>query len=398
MIKKLVPGFLNLLKLFFLSLLMASCHTGGNEENTPTVKMKLRNDYEGTGQNKILDVTVVLSSPATVPVTVTYSTVDSTAKGGMDFIPITHGTLVFNPGETSKKINIELVSDSIMEFTESFKLMITNVENAKLAGPILSITIYDDDLTRPTLLEDGYITPKSYPGMKLRFADEFNDSIINYFTWNYETGEGPWGVGQLQEFTDKSENLSVKNGKLRITAINNNGHFTSGRINTVNTNSVHFGVIDIRAKLPSGRGIFPSIWLLNTDYNGSNWPKCGEIDIAALNGNIPSQIIGIAYYSASGPRNKEGFYSLPDYTNSFSDQFHIFTIIWQNDRIEWFVDYKKYMEIVQDDVGNDWPFNSSFYFYLDLVVGGTLVGDPDNTTVFPQTMEVDYIRAFFPNE
>jgi beta-glucanase (GH16 family) len=164
----------------------------------------------------------------------------------------------------------------------------------------------------------------------------------------------------------------------------------------VNKRSLQYGLVDIRAKLPSGKGIWPALFLLGAEYSPTNWPACGEIDVAELNGNLPATVIGKAYYSASGPRIKEGFFNLPQYTDSFSDQFHIFSVLWQPDEIVWYVDYTPYIILSRSDVGTGWPFNGTFFFYLDLAVGGSLVGDPDDTTGFPKTLEVDYIRAFQP--
>jgi beta-glucanase (GH16 family) len=381
----------------FFSLMIQSCNKGEPVESTPSVSISPRNDFEGTGQNQLMDITFKLSSAPALKVTVTYSTVDSTAVGTKDFIPVTAGTITFNPGETSKKINIEIIADSIVEFTEFFKLQITHAENAIIKTPGLTIAIYNDDAPKITLASDGYISPESYPDMRLKFSDEFNDSThFKYLTWNIDRGEGIWGHDQLQEYTSNTENLNIKNGKLRITAQNKAGHYTSARLNTVSKLSFQYGQIDIRVKFPTGKGLWPAIWMMGTGYNGSNWPLIGEIDIAQQDCNLSSTLIGTAFYISSGPREKDGYYNLPEYTESFSDKFHVVSILWQTDYIEWFVDSKKYLEINSDDVGPDWPFNNSFYLYLNLAVGGGLVGNPDITTVFPQTMEIDYVRYFVP--
>ena len=376
--------------------LVCSCNKEDDSHGDPSVTMKPRNDFEGTGANRILDVDFTLSHKTDLPVTVTFHTLDSTARAGSDFTGIDEATLVFEPGEQLKTVNVELLSDSLIEFNEYFKLSISHIENAAPDNQELTILIMNDDAGNLTPASDGYLSPESYPGMRLAFADEFNDTLLNFRTWNFETGEGKWGAGQLQEYTWNLENVSLKNGRLHITALDESGHYTSGRINTVNKRSLQYGLVDIRAKLPSGKGIWPALFLLGAEYSPTNWPACGEIDVAELNGNLPSTVIGRAYYFSSGAKNKEGFYNLPLYTDSFSDQFHIFSVLWQPDEITWYVDYKPYVILNRSDIGTGWPFNSAFFFYLDLAVGGSLVGDPDDTTGFPKTLEVDYIRAFQP--
>ncbi len=376
--------------------ILASCSKNDNGNLTPTVKLLPRNDYEGTGENKMLDVTVTLSPAADVPVTITYSTVDSTAVGNKDFIPITDATLVFQPGETSKTIQVEIISDSVIEFTEAFKIQINSVQNAEGSGLSLPITIYDDDSLDITQVADGFISPDSYRNMYLFYDDEFNDSSVNINKWSYDVGEGIW-ADQWQEYTSNPDNIRESGGLLKITARNNSGHYTSGRINSASTHPFKYGLVEIRAKFPKGTGLWPSVWLLGSSYNGTNWPLCGEMDIATLKGQVPGQMIGSAFYDITDPVRKDGFYTLPGYGETFADEFHVFSILWQQDKIDWYVDNKKYLELNKSELGSGWPFNDYFGLYISFAVGGSFVGPPNDSTVFPQTFELDYVRGFIPS-
>lgn len=372
-----------------------SCNLGRVEEGSPTVKILPRNDTEGSNKNKILNVKFSLSPPSKLPVTVTFSTVDSTAKAGKDFIPITDGKIVFNPGETIKSADVELISDTITEYTEQFKLQITKVENALGTGQSLTITISDDDFPKITLASDGYISSRSIPGLNLIFDDEFNDTSLNIYSWNYNLGATQWRQ-QLQSYTFSDQNIFLSQGKLNLTARINGHDYSSAGINTLNLFRIKYGLIQVRAKMPEGTGLWPSIWLLGTTFDGSNWPLCGEIDIATLRGQAPGQILGSVIYFLASSQSRERNYTLPNFQDTFSKQFHVFSILWQEDQIDWYVDNHKYMGLNQAEIGNGWPFNQSFWFNISLAVGGSLVGPPDMTTRFPQTMQIDYVRYYTP--
>jgi beta-glucanase (GH16 family) len=154
-----------------------------------------------------------------------------------------------------------------------------------------------------------------------------------------------------------------------------------------------YGRIDIRARLPYGQGIWPAIWMLGANIDDVGWPRCGEIDIMELVGHLPKVSHGTAHYDVDGWASKGSSYALTT-GQTFSDEFHVFTIVWEMNRIKWYVDYNKFFELSAQDVGGTYPFNNPFFFIMNIAVGGNWPGDPDETTVFPQTMEVDYIRVF----
>jgi beta-glucanase (GH16 family) len=388
------PGIFSLLFpcIFFM---IFSC-SNEEEQGMPTVRLLPRNDKEGSNPDKILDVRVRLNHPTDLPVTITYSTKDSTARSFRDFIPIADTTMVFNPGETEKIINIELISDKVTEFTEGFGLRISNVENALGAFQYLPITIYDDDFNNVYSGEDGFVSQDTIEGMDLVFADEFNAAELNRYIWVYNDPDGTW-ANQIQQYTFSPDNLKVEEGKLKITAIKDGDNYTSAGINTISRLPIQYGLLQVRAKMPEGAGLWPSIWLLGKSYNGRNWPLCGEIDLAMMYGQRPGQTTGSVDYYLSGDVRREGHYDLPDYKDKFADEYHVFSILWQPDQIEWFVDNHPYTKFNKSTIGDVWPFNNPFWIVISLAVGGNLVGNPDFSTQFPQTLEVDYIRLYRPH-
>lgn len=247
-------------------------------------------------------------------------------------------------------------------------------------------------------LADGYTTPLEYPGYTLSWADEFNGNALNLNDWTHEIGTGNWGWGnnELQYYTDGSSNLQVSGGKLTITAKSESqgsSNYTSARIKTQGKKEFQYGRIDIRARLPRGQGLWPALWMLGSNISSVGWPNCGEIDIMELVGHQPNRVHGTVHFGTSTPSTQRtSSYSLG--TAEFGDEFHVFTLIWEQNKIEWYVDDKKYHTVTSSGTGGIYPFNDKFFFIFNVAVGGQWPGSPDASTVFPQSMEVDYIRVF----
>jgi beta-glucanase (GH16 family) len=247
-------------------------------------------------------------------------------------------------------------------------------------------------------LADGYTTPTEYAGYNLVWADEFNGNALNLNDWTHEIGTGNWGWGnnELQYYTDGTNNLDVSGGKLTITAKSESqgsSNYTSARIKTQGKKEFQYGRIDIRARLPRGQGIWPALWMLGSNISSVGWPNCGEIDIMELVGHQPNRVHGTVHFGTSTPSTQRtSSYSLG--TAEFGDEFHVFTLIWEQNKMEWYVDDKKYHTVTSSGTGGIYPFNDKFFFIFNVAVGGQWPGSPDATTVFPQQMEVDYIRVF----
>ena len=240
----------------------------------------------------------------------------------------------------------------------------------------------------------------------LVFSDEFNaDGALDGSKWVFDIGTGAevglpgWGNNELQYYTDRTENIRVRDGMLEITARQENfegSNYTSAKILTKGIFETTFGRFEARIQLPFGQGIWPAFWLLGDDSDGTViWPQIGEIDIMEYRGQQPTIIHGTIH----GPGYSAGQGITDSYTiagGRFDTEFHTFAVEWGPDFITFFVDDLAYNTITPSDVGdNEWVFNdNTFYIILNVAVGGTFVGNPNASTPFPQTMYVDYVRVY----
>ncbi len=254
------------------------------------------------------------------------------------------------------------------------------------------------------VITGGEGTPVSSPsleGYSLVWSDEFDGAEIDSNNWGLQLGDGSeagipgWGNQELQIYTDNEENASIGeddgNSVLMITAREDgNGGYTSARLNSSGLVSVRYGKITGRMKLPETQSIWPAFWLLG-DANEVIWPGIGEIDIMELTGDTPDKTFHTVHYV-----NGDQQYNFvgQDYFNdeSFSAGYNEFMIDWTPEFITWYVNGEQAFQLaIKDDMKE---FQRSFHFILNVAVGGTLPGSPDSTTVFPQTMYVDYVRVY----
>lgn len=260
---------------------------------------------------------------------------------------------------------------------------------------LVSISIASD----PVSPEDGYSTPLYYEGYELVWHDEFQGNTINPDYWVFETGNGcphlcGWGNNESQYYLP--QNAWVSDGILTIEARRENiegFQYTSTRMKTQGKKSFRYGRIDIRALLPKGQGIWPALWMLGNDITSVGWPSCGEIDIMEMIGGSgrENQIHGTLHWNNQGHVHTGGSYTLP--TGTFADEYHVFSIIWDQTSIKWLVNDIPYHEI-NITPSHMTEFHQEFFFIFNVAVGGNWPGYPDGTTVFPQQMKVDYIRVF----
>jgi beta-glucanase (GH16 family) len=242
--------------------------------------------------------------------------------------------------------------------------------------------------------------------LTLVWSDEFDRAQLDPKTWYFETGDGSqygipgWGNNELQWYLPDSAEL--RNGRLVITArkeSRNGKNYTSARINTRDRFAFRYGRIEARMKLPKGQGLWPAFWLLPQDPAYGTWAASGEIDIVearnpgSTGGNT---IYGTLHYGGQSPNN---VYSGEQYAvaTDVTTDFHVFALEWDEAEIRWYVDGILFA------VRNTWsttaapfpaPFNKPFYMLLNVAVGGNFPGSPTASTVFPVTMEVDYVRVY----
>ncbi|MBV6641383.1 MAG: glycoside hydrolase family 16 protein [Cyclobacteriaceae bacterium] len=247
------------------------------------------------------------------------------------------------------------------------------------------------------LPDEGYMTPTSYDGMTLVWGDEFDGDDLNDADWTYEigTGSGGWGNNELQYYTD--ENTTMIDGNLVIWARKESvggSAYTSSRIVTAGSREFQYGRVDIRAALPEDQGIWPALWMLGANFKEIGWPQCGEIDIMEMIGGAGREntVHGTIHYSTDGGYATSGkSYQLDQ--GVFADAFHVFSIVWTEQSIQWLVDDIPYNEI-DISAADKSEFRAPFFFIFNVAVGGNWPGSPDASTRFPQLMAVDYIRVF----
>ncbi len=234
------------------------------------------------------------------------------------------------------------------------------------------------------------------PGWTLIWQDEFNTKELDPEKWEMEIGGHGWGNNEYQFYTNHPENVRLENGNLVIEARNEffiRRNYTSGRIKTQGLFSFTYGRVEARMKLPYGQGIWPAFWMLGDNIEEVDWPLSGEIDIMEHVGKEPRRVYGTVHgpgYSGSGGIGH--FTTFPE--GSLSDEFHTFAVEWEPGEIRWFVDDEQFFKLTEEQVNNEWVFDHPFFIIINMAVGGYWPGYPDETTVFPQFLTVDFVRVY----
>ncbi len=246
--------------------------------------------------------------------------------------------------------------------------------------------------------------PAAQSPWTLSWSDEFDGPMLDTTKWTRETGGGGWGNNELEYYTDREQNARIEGGQLVITAAkerftgpdNVTRQYTSARLKTQGKFNQAYGRFEARIKIPYGQGIWPAFWMLGEDINTAGWPVSGEIDILENIGREPTTVHGTIHGPGySGASGIGASYSLPNNAR-FAEDFHVYAVEWEPTAIRWYVDDALYQTRTPSDLpnGGRWVFDHPFFMLLNLAVGGYWPGEPDATTVFPQTMLVDYVRVY----
>ncbi len=241
----------------------------------------------------------------------------------------------------------------------------------------------------------------------LTWSDEFsgpNGSAPDPAKWTYDIGGNGWGNQELEYYTKRLQNVFVEDGHLVIRAIREDytgpdgvtRHYTSARLKTQGIFSQAYGRFEARIQIPRGQGLWPAFWMLGEDIGKTEWPASGEIDIMENIGKEPSQIHGSMHGPGySGDRGFTSTFKLPG-GRHFYDDYHLYAVEWEPRVVRFYVDDKLYATFAPDllPAGMKWVFDHPFFLLLNVAVGGSWPGAPDATTVFPQTMLVDYVRVY----
>jgi beta-glucanase (GH16 family) len=249
--------------------------------------------------------------------------------------------------------------------------------------------------------------PQATSAWKLVWSDEFdgpNGSAVDPSKWVTETGGGGWGNDELEYYTNRLDNATQQDGNLVIKVLQEKyigpgdatRNYTSARLKTLGRFSQTYGRFEARIKIPRGQGIWPAFWMLGDDIEKPGWPDCGEIDIMENIGKEPALVHGTIHGPGySGERGIGAPYALPA-DQRFADDFHIFAVEWEPNAIRFYVDDHLYTTRTPADLpkGTKWVYDHPFFLLLNVAVGGNWPGSPDASTVFPQTMLVDYVRVY----
>lgn len=374
----------------------ASC---GPDEPVVTVLPKItveNTTVAETDNDQTVSITFTLDKAAESNVVFNYSTLEGTAASGIDFDAIANETFVLNAGNLTGTIDVVITGDDIEEGDETFEIALLNPVGATFNQTKITVTITDDDVDAGVVIPTtGYTTPLTYPGYTLVWQDEFDGTTLSG-DWIFEVNGNGGGNNELQYY--RTENTSLVNGNLVIEAKEESfggRNYTSSRLTTQGTQSFKYGRVDIRAVLPEGRGLWPALWMLGDNITTVGWPACGEIDIMELVGHQANRVHGTIHWQDESASNAHASYgqSKPLGTGKFSDEYHVFSIVWDANEIKWYMDDVLYntADVTPAELSE---FHENFFFIFNVAVGGDWPGSPDATTSFPQRMIVDYIRVF----
>lgn len=261
----------------------------------------------------------------------------------------------------------------------------------------------------PLLWATIFSASSEKPG-KLVWSEEFNyTGLPDSNIWTYDVGNGcpnlcGWGNQELQHYIKENpNNARVEDGKLIIEAHKgSDGRWTSARLKTQGKKSFQYGRIQFRAKLPTGSGTWPALWMLGNDITKTGWPRCGEIDIMEHVGKTHGTILSAIHTPSShgDTQNKA-----TTATNNVDSEWHVYEMRWTKKKLAFYVDGKKYYTY-QPKVRNaeTWPFDNEFFIIMNIAIGGGLGSEPQYETdglkngVDPELttarMEVDYVRVY----
>lgn len=255
--------------------------------------------------------------------------------------------------------------------TNTYTVFVSAYNGAKFVSTSLSVTLY----VAPTAL----------------WSDEFNtDGAPDSSKWGYDLGAGGWGNNESQFYTSRAENVIVSNGTLKIKTLKESyqgSNYTSTRMLSKGKFSFKYGKIEFRAKLPSGAGTWPALWMLGDNIGTVSWPACGEIDVMEHVGNQLNKIHGTLHYTGRSGGNADS--SSTTIANA-TTEFHIYTVDWRADSIKFYVDNQLFKTATNT---SNMPFNQNFFLIMNCAMGGNFGGAIDPNFV-SSTFEVDYVRVF----
>lgn len=347
--------FLLIISIF--SFLLFSCGGSSSGSSDPVIT---------TPTNLVINK-VVVGSSATMP--------NGDGTGVVNFTVSAN-----NAKEYKMSVDGEILTSTTGSFTYTFKQSGTNDHT-------VYVSAYNGDkFISGSTIVTVYVIPKAV------FFDEFSvDGAPDSSKWGYDLGNNNgWGNNEAQYYTNRTQNAVVSNGTLKINLIKEayqGYNYTSARLLSKGKYSMKYGKVEIRAKIPSGGGTWPALWMLGNNIDSVGWPACGEIDIMEHVGNQLNRIFGTLHYPGRSGGNADGAsVMIPNATT----EFHIYSMEWNASTIKIYVDNQLFFTYNNNPNS---PFNQNFFFIMNVAMGGNFGGtiDPNVTNA---TMEVDYIRVY----
>ena len=250
--------------------------------------------------------------------------------------------------------------------------------------------------------KNNYTIPSDY---KILWQDEFDAEKLDEAKWIREVRPAGWTNNELQEYTKEESNGFIRDGKFVIKGIEyESGKYSSCKLRNTGDYAFKYGRIEVSAKVPEGKGLWPAIWMMPKDESFyGQWPKCGEIDIMEVLGDDVTKAYGTVHYGE--PHGEKQGYVILDKKETYANSFHTYTVDWQPGCIEWFIDGESYLKV------NDWysinsetgveqpypaPFNQPFCIQLNLAIGGNWPGNPEPNASYMDKaeFEIDYVRVY----
>lgn len=318
---------------------------------------------------------------------------------------ITPPKVVLRPGETYD-----------FKYGNTFELELTwsssdaSVATVTNTGHVMAVAPGNAVITLATSLESVsaiVAVEHSWGDYSLVWSDEFNGSTLDESVWSYNTGGSGWGNNEKQYYTNREENIRVKNGMLEIEARKEtygNNEYTSARIFSKGKKEFKYGRIEARIKFPGGKGTWPAFWTLG---GTGNWPNCGEIDIIEHIGSQDTRASFALHTAVKNGTKGNNWSSVKFFDTPLSEDFHVYGVEWAQeesegrDVIRFFVDGVQYAEVWETiiDDNDTWPFNRPNYIILNLAIGGNMGGTVDDAIFNTQRiMYVDWVRVYQRHE
>ncbi|HEX3053680.1 MAG TPA: glycoside hydrolase family 3 N-terminal domain-containing protein [Aggregatilineaceae bacterium] len=314
-------------------------------------------------------------------------------------------------GAPDDGLGLTEVNAYAFSFPAGVGAQVNYLDNIALSGSSGTLPSLDGiQVPRPAISMPSTPTDAYESGMpwKLVWSDEFNAEAgtpINSETWTCEIGGHGWGNQEWEYYTDRPENV-IQDGEGNLSIVARAETLpdsecwygecthTSARCITKDKFAFTYGRVEARLKLPYGQGIWPAFWMLGANFADAGWPDAGEIDIMEFIGKEPQT----TYATVHGPgySGAAGIGEAFDWGEDVFNEYHIWSVEWEPNVIRWYVDNLEFFSVTPEDLptGSQWVYDHDFFILLNLAVGGSWPGYPDEATLFPQTFSIDWVRVF----